>query len=197
MTSQTPNATLMAEARASLAGKWKGAAIVTLVYMLIICGLQLIPFIGLIISLAITGPMLVGLYRYMLQVSRGGNPDLNVLFSGTDCIGKAIGVYFLTVLIIMVGMMLLIVPCVYASFALALVFFVLANSTKFGVVDVLKQSHALMKGNMWKLFCLYCRFIGWMILGALTLGIGFLWVLPYLLVSVSKFYDEVKGAEAA
>ena len=187
----------MAEARASLSGKWKGAAIVTLVYMLIVSLIRLIPGIGPIISLVICGPILVGLYRYMLQVSRGGNPDLNVLFSGTDCIGKAIGVYILTTLIIVVGMMLLIVPGVYAALAFALCLFFLADSSTLGVIDILKKSHALMKGNMWKLFCLFFRFFGWMILGALTLGIGFLWVLPYFLVSVSKFYDEVKGAEAA
>ena len=57
----------------------------------------------------------------------------------------------------------------------------------------------MMAGNKGKLFCLGCRFIGWFLLGIVTLGIGFLWILPYYYASLSKFYDDVRqpGTEAA
>jgi uncharacterized membrane protein len=54
-----------------------------------------------------------------------------------------------------------------------------------------------MDGNKWKYFCLCCRFIGWALLCILTLGIGFLWLFPYIYVSMAKFYDDVKAQLAA
>ncbi len=34
-------------------------------------------------------------------------------------------------------------------------------------------------------------FIGWFILSCITLGIGFLWLIPYFLYDVSSFYEEI------
>jgi len=50
-----------------------------------------------------------------------------------------------------------------------------------------------MDGYKWKYFCLGLRLLGWALLCVLTLGIGFLWLIPYAQVSVAKFYDDVKA----
>jgi uncharacterized membrane protein len=50
----------------------------------------------------------------------------------------------------------------------------------------------MMKGPKWKLFCLDLSFIGWAILCVFTLGIGTLWLQPYIEASHSKFYEELK-----
>ena len=50
-----------------------------------------------------------------------------------------------------------------------------------------------MVGNKGKLFCLYCRFIGWFILCIITLGLAGLYVGPYISVSCAKFYDDLKN----
>jgi len=44
-----------------------------------------------------------------------------------------------------------------------------------------------------KLFYLGCRFIGWFLLGIVTLGIGLLWVAPYFTASFAIFYEDVKA----
>ena len=54
------------------------------------------------------------------------------------------------------------------------------------------MSRELMRGNRWRLFCLYCRFLGWFLLSLLTLGIGFLWYTPYQRISVVQFYAALK-----
>ena len=48
-----------------------------------------------------------------------------------------------------------------------------------------------MRGNRGNLFLLELSFIGWIFLGFLTLGIGLIWVVPYLQVTVACFYDEL------
>ena len=55
---------------------------------------------------------------------------------------------------------------------------------------VVTRSEYLMKGYRGKLFLLYLSFIGWIMLSGLTLGIGFLWLLPYMETSFIIFYEN-------
>lgn len=59
-------------------------------------------------------------------------------------------------------------------------------------LEVVNESERLMKGNRLKLFLLILSFIGWEILCAFTLGIGFLWLIPYVQVAGLCFYENVK-----
>ncbi|MGA3084746.1 MAG: DUF975 family protein [Thermodesulfobacteriota bacterium] len=61
--------------------------------------------------------------------------------------------------------------------------------------DGLRKSKAMMKGNRWKLFYFFWRFFGWFLLGILSLGIGFLWIMPYLQTTLTRFYDDLKAGE--
>ena len=48
-----------------------------------------------------------------------------------------------------------------------------------------------MTGKRGKLFCLQFSFIGWAILATLTLGIGFLWLIPYIQFATISFYKSL------
>ncbi len=51
----------------------------------------------------------------------------------------------------------------------------------------------MMDGHKMELFVLQLSFIGWALLGVLTLGIlNIVYVAPYMNTSVAGFYDEVK-----
>lgn len=52
-----------------------------------------------------------------------------------------------------------------------------------------------MNGHKWKYFVLQLSFIGWISLGEITLGIAFIWVLPYMTVTQVYYYDELKKLE--
>ena len=60
------------------------------------------------------------------------------------------------------------------------------------VMDALRESNRLMRGNKWRLFCLEISFFGWMLLGSLTV-IGSLWVNPYMDAARAAFYMDVTG----
>jgi uncharacterized membrane protein len=62
-------------------------------------------------------------------------------------------------------------------------------------LKAIKTSKTMMYGHKWKLFCLCCRFIGWFLLGIVTLGIGLLWVAPYFTASFAIFYEDIKAQE--
>ena len=59
--------------------------------------------------------------------------------------------------------------------------------------EIVEESARLMKGNRWRFFWLGFSFIGWAFLSAFTLGIGMLWLLPYMMISIIFFYEELAG----
>ncbi|MDO7206189.1 DUF975 family protein [Paraclostridium bifermentans] len=50
----------------------------------------------------------------------------------------------------------------------------------------------MMKGHKFDYFVLELSFIGWSILCVLSLGIGFLWLVPYFEITLTNFYLKVK-----
>jgi len=193
--SRTENRVLMAQARAALKGKW-GLAIGTfVVYLLVVGAGQAIPKVGGLISTLITGPMSIGLAMFALSLSRAQDAQLEQIFGGFKQFGVGLGAYLLTVLFVVLWSLLLIVPGIIAAFAYSQTFYIIAEDNSIGPLDAIAKSKAMMRGNKWKFFCLGCRFIGWIFLGVLSLGIGFLWLFPYFWISGAQFYDDLKTAD--
>ena len=48
-----------------------------------------------------------------------------------------------------------------------------------------------MKGHKWELFKLDISFLGWYIVGALCLGVGILFVLPYHELARTNFFKQI------
>ncbi len=61
----------------------------------------------------------------------------------------------------------------------------------------IEQSMRMMDGKKMQLFLLDLSFIGWCLLSILTLGIGLLWVQPYMLGARAAFYEDLKAEYAA
>ena len=59
--------------------------------------------------------------------------------------------------------------------------------------EAVEKSAELMKGHRWQLFWLALTFIGWAILACITLGIGYFWLMPYMLVAEIEFYEYLAG----
>jgi uncharacterized membrane protein len=200
----TANAELMRQAREVLKGKW-GLAVVGNLIFLAVTGVaqgiaQMIPLVGWAANLIVGGPLLLGLVLFFLGLSRGEDVQFSRLFDGLQRFADALITYLLMVLLIFLWSLLLIIPGIMAALSYALTFFLMADRPELKGMEALKESERLMKGNRWKLFCLFLRFIGWFLVGALTMGIGYLWVMPYLQTTAARFYDDVLqsgGAAAA
>jgi uncharacterized membrane protein len=189
--SMTANRDLMAQARASLSGKWGLAVVTIIVFQVIQVAIQMIPSVGSIGGLIITGPMNVGLAIFALTLSRGQDARLPQIFDGFQKFGVALGAYLLMILFIFLWLLLLIIPGIIASYAYFQTFYIIAEEPGIGPLQAIRKSKEMMRGNKWKLFCLNLRFLGWALLCILTFGIGFLWLAPYMLISFAKFYDDV------
>lgn len=190
--STTENKVLMSKARESLKGKW-GLGIGTfVVFMLIMMAIQLIPIAGWIISILITGAMSIGLAIFTLSLARKQDAKLSQIFDGFQKFGVGLGAYILTTIFILLWMILLIIPGIIAAFSYSMTYYIIAENDSIGPLEAISKSKEMMRGNKWKYFCLGFRFLGWSLLCILTLGIGFLWLCPYMMVSFAQFYDDLK-----
>jgi uncharacterized membrane protein len=193
----TENKVLMQRARESLKGKW-GLAIGTyLVYMLIAGIISSIPKTGGLLSLIISGPMAVGVSIFSLAISRDRNPQFEQIFYGFKKFGVSLGAYLLIAVFVILWAILLIIPGIIAILSYSMTFFIIAEDDSIGPLEAIRKSKKMMYGFKWKLFCLYLRFLGWALLCILTIGIGFLWFVPYISVSFAKFYDDLLAPAGA
>ncbi len=191
------NKSLMRLARESLKGKW-GLAIGGMVVYCLIVGLSgMIPGIGQIFSIFVTGPMIGGLAIFSLALSRNQEAKIEQIFQGFNRFGTYLGAYWLMILFVVLWSLLLIIPGIIAAYGYALIFFIIADNPSIGVSEALKKSKEMMQGYKWKYFCLSLRFFGWAILSVLSLGIGFLWLFPYMQISFAKFYEDLKAGQRA
>ena len=147
--------------------------------------------LGLIPTL-VAGPLALGFSIYSLNLFRNGSADYNNIFDGFKSLGKILGVYFLMIVLVILGMILLIIPGIILAFGFSMAYFVMIDKPELGIVDTLKESWKIMKGNKTKLLGLSLRFIPWAILGILCLVVGVIFVLPWMQMSYTSFYEEIK-----
>jgi uncharacterized membrane protein len=183
------NKMLMLEAREVLKGKWGNAVIGTLVFCVISGAASAIPFVSLVVS----GPLAMGVAYYFLALSRGKTPVIEDLFKGFNYFLNTFVTFLLVSLFTLLWMLLLIIPGIVAAISYSQVFFILAEDPMLNSSAAIEKSKKMMYGYKWKYFCLGFRFIGWAILCIFTFGIGFLWLIPYMQVTLAKFHDDIKG----
>jgi uncharacterized membrane protein len=187
----TPNAQLMAGARELLAGHWGKAILFYVLFILFNVAIQIAPWAGGILSLILAGPLVLSVVVFFLTLARKGNGEYGMLFWGFRSFGKALAAYLLVTLFTGLWMLLLIVPGIIAAISYSQTFFLLADDTRLGPLEAIRKSRQIMHGYKWKYFCLCLRFVGWVLLCILTLGIGFLFLGPYMQVSYARFYDDL------
>ena len=191
------NTQIMSEARASLNGKWPLAIGTFLILLLISMGAALIPLAGQIIGILIAGPLAVGGAYFALNIVRDQVAQTDDLFfSFNNNLSNSILAYLLVVAFALIGFVLLIIPGVIVALALSQTWFILAENPSMDSYDAIMRSKKMMDGFKFKLFKIQLRLLGLGLLCLLTLGIGFLWLIPYQYVVYAKFYEEVKAANA-
>jgi uncharacterized membrane protein len=189
------NAELTRRARASLSGYWGLGVGVTLLNIVITQLISyVLPLMGLLVSMLVSAPLTLGITILYLTLVRGGIPEVGQMFSGFAYFGKALGVYFFTTLFTLLWMLLFIIPGIIASISYAMAYYILADNPHLNPLEAIRLSKEMMRGYKFQYFCLGFRFLGWTLLAAFfTLGIGLLWVIPYMQTSYTHFYEMLRS----
>jgi uncharacterized membrane protein len=189
------NKQLMQAALDSLRDKWGPVIGVTFIFLALSAIAQMIP-LGLgILGLIVGGPLFLGYTNIILKVSRGQEFKISELFDGFNNFMNSLAAYLLMVLYILLWSLLLIIPGVIAAISYFLTFYILSENPNMSGSEALRESKRMMEGHKMRLFYLMLRFLGWLLLVAITFGVAALWVYPYYYVSVAKFYEDLKTSQ--
>jgi len=182
----TENKTLMQAARTSLENKW-GLAIVTfLIYKIIVS-------ISSYAAIIIAGPFSLGVALFSLNISRDKEIKFEQIFDGFKRFGDSLIAYLLILVHVILWTLLLIVPGVIKAISYSMTYFIMIDEPSLKPKEAMDKSEQMMNGFKMKYFRILLRFSGWSLVCILTLGIGFLWLIPYMYVTNAKFYEDIKN----
>jgi len=186
---------LMQSSIDSLKGNWVLAILTFLIYELLIAGIQQVsenhPSLSLIF-LVISGPITLGITIFSLNISRNLEPRFENLFEGFNSFKTSLFAYLLISLFVFLWLLLLIIPGIIAALSYSMTFYIIADDNSISAMDAIDKSKKMMEGHKTRLFILGLKFLGLSLLCILTLGIGFLWLIPFVNVTLAKFYDTIK-----
>lgn len=181
-------------ARGNLQNNWGTAILVGLIIFGIsfLAGLaNIIPFVGSVVSIVISGPLIVAEFRYFIALNKKENPTVGTAFTnfGKDFSGN-VGAYILQSIYTFLWTLLFIIPGIIKTYAYSMTLFLKSKNPEMKASEAIDLSQKIMDGKKWKLFCLEISFIGWALLSILTLGIGLLFLLPYISASRVAFFED-------
>lgn len=101
--------------------------------------------------------------------------------------GQYPGVLFLVFLLVIAAVVFI----VYKLISYFTAFYLVADKSSVKIVKSLSMSKVIMKGHKMELFILVLSFWPWFLLSIITFGLANLYVLPYLQVTLAKYYDFI------
>jgi uncharacterized membrane protein len=153
----------------------------------------IIQFIGFLLSMLIS----LGWIRVSLEVTRGVKPEVGDLFK-FDGYGPYLLASILFAIGFYVGLILCIVPGIIFAVAFGFYGFVIAERGEgVGVIDSLKESADLTRGNRWQLFGLGIVLLLINIVGAILCGIGLIFTLGITIIAWAYVYRTLRGETVA
>jgi len=183
------NSEIRSKSKKDLSGRWGLGVLITFVYMIFSTIFIYIPVIGP--SLLIP-PILLGFTKCFMGISEKKEVEVKEIFSGFSNFGRIVWTNILIGFYIVMWFILLIVPGIIAIYKYAMTFYIINDNSNMKANEAIAESKRIMDGHKFRLFQLEFSLIGWALLSILTLGIGFMWFIPYRSVAVANFYQGIK-----
>ena len=185
-------AELKAQARQMMGGNM-GMLIVCMVIVGALAGVcSAIPYIGPVLGICVLGPLSLGETYIYLNLTRGYEPDVNVLFSGFQRFTDTLVLTILMRIFIFLWSLLLFVPGVIKAISYSQAYYILAEHPEMSGKEALDASIEMMDGHKMDYFVLLLSFIPWILLCTITCGLAVLYVYPYMDATLVNFYQAIK-----
>lgn len=150
----------------------------TIIVFIIVFLLVLAFFLALRILLGY--PLVVGGMRYFVKSAENKDNKgcFRFAFEGQNYSG-IVSAMLLREVFTFLWTLLLIIPGIVKSYSYSMVPYILGNNPNIGARRAIELSKEMTYGHKFDMFVLDLSFLGWYLLGALALGIGVLFVMPY------------------
>ena len=211
------NSDYRAEAREALSGRWNETALMSLIIFacsLLFSGVSMydavagegvvpMKWVGMsdalntLVIFLMAGPLEFAMFNVLLQMKRGDLADTPMMsmfrFFSKDWARYVVAYVLMTVIVVLISIPTLCIGGIIFAYAYKMVPYLLHDYPELSAKEALKLSREMMKGYKWDLFLLDFSFIGWALLAILTLGIGLLWLMPYIYAAEAGFYEDLKA----
>ena len=153
------------------------------------------PSIGVVLLLLGMLNLSYGLEVALLRFGQGRENTVSEMFKAgfAENYGRVLGVTLLTMLFVVLWSLLLLIPGIVKGYSYALTFYIANDHPELSPNECINRSIDMMQGHKVDLFLLHLSFIGWIFLGLLSLGIGLLWVAPWMRMAQVGFYQQLKA----
>lgn len=164
-----------------------------IIYFAIVLVFSFIPYIGTIGSIIVAPPLMLGLYKMFLNVTYGDKAEVSTIFEPFQtCFASSVILNLLVGIFTFLWSLLLIIPGIIKSYAYSMSFYILAENPNMSASDAITESKTIMDGHKMDLFVLMLSFFPWIVLCVFTFGLGYIFVLPYMQLTMTNFYHNVK-----
>lgn len=144
-------------------------------------------------SFILGGTVQLGYCRFLLNQHDGAPIAFSDLFSQFDRFGAGFAQAFLRGLYVFLWTLLFIIPGIVKSLSYAMTPFLMAEYPELSAGQAITLSRKIMDGHKGDLFILGLSFIGWVLLNVLTLGVGSLFLNPYMNAAYAAFYRQLQA----
>ena len=185
----------------SLEGNWTKVAVASFINFVILevlgsgPSLFMEPTAGAILQGVVTIILLPMLWSYIvffLRLIRKEDLAYGHLFDGFRQYVRIFLAMLLKGIYVLLWSLLLIIPGIIKEYSYAMTENILKDNPDMNGEQAIRESMRMMEGHKMQLFLLDLSMIGWLLLSFLTLGIGFLFLEPYVQSCHAHFYEDLK-----
>lgn len=134
----------------------------------------------------------VGCCRFYRKNLNNSSTSVGTVVEGFSDYWRVLVTMLLKDLYIFLWSLLFIIPGIMKSYSYRLVPYIVTEYPELSSSEVIELSKRMMQGNRWRSFLLDLSFIGWIILGVITLNVGnILWTSPYAYSTDAALFDEL------
>jgi len=135
----------------------------------------------------------VGFTMYLLQVSRMRKAGFENLLDGFGIFFKALLLYLLMGIFVMLWSILLVIPGIVALYRYRQAVYIMLDHPEYSALQCIRESKRMMQGRKGELFVLDLSFFGWYLLTAIPLVS--IWVAPYTQLTYANYYNALLGLQ--
>lgn len=153
--------------------------------------LMMSSLLSMAIILVFMAAVVGGHLTIYLKLARAETAAFSDLFCCANRFPKFLWAQILIGIFTYLWSLLFIIPGIIAQYRYSQALYLLTEHPHMSAPEAIDLSKQMMNGHKMEYFVLQLSFVGWMLLGGFTLGLLYLWLVPYMTATMTQYYNYV------